>query len=77
MSKPNFERIGSLWKKQDNKQEHLFGKMKMNNLIFNVWAYPNKDKTNGDDPDFYLLIDEGEQDRSDPFWGYEYFLDNI
>lgn len=77
MSKPNFKQIGSLWEKQDGKEGHLLGKMKIQNLIFNVWGCPNKDKTNGDDPDFYLLIDEGEQDRSDPFWGYEYFLDNI
>ena len=73
----NFKQIGSLWEKQDGKEEHLLGKMKMNNLIFNVWAYPNRVKANENDPDFYLLIDEGEQDRSDPFWGYEYLLDNI
>ena len=77
MNKPNFGEKGSLWKKQAGKEEHLFGKMKMGNLIFNVWAYPNKNKTKENDPDFYLLIDEGEVDRSDPFWGYEDFLASI
>ena len=78
MSKRNFEQVGSLWWKRNGKEEHhLVGTMKRGNLIFNVWAYPNKDERNGNDTDFYLLMDEGEIDRSDPFWGYEYFLDNI
>lgn len=77
MSNSNFEKVGSLWRKQNGKEEHLLGKMKQGNLIFNVWCYPNKNKTNGEDADFYLLMDEGEIDKSDPFWGYEYFLANI
>jgi hypothetical protein len=77
MSKPNFEKVGSLWRKRNGNQEHLFGKMKQGNVIFNVWAHPNKGKTNQEDPDFYLLIDEGEIDQSDPFWGYEYLFANI
>ena len=77
MSQPNFEKVGSLWKKQNGKEEHLVGRMKKGNVIFNVWAYPNENKTNEEGPDFYLLIDEGEIDQSDPFWGYEHFLANI
>ena len=75
MSKPTFQQIGYLWKKQGSEEGHLFGKMKMDNLIFNVLVRPNKDKRKKDDPDFYLLIDEGEVDRSDPFWGFEYLFD--
>jgi hypothetical protein len=77
MGSPNFEKVGSLYKKQNGSQEHLMGKIKMGNQIFNVWAYPNKNKTKGNDPDFYLLIDEGAIDQSDPFWGYEYLFANI
>jgi len=75
MGKPNFEKVGSLWKKQNGNEQHLLGKMKMGNVIFNVWVHPNKNKTNENDPDFHLLIDKGEVDQSDPFWGYEYFFD--
>jgi len=60
MGKPNFEKVGSLWKKQNGNEQHLLGKM---------------NKTNENDPDFHLLIDKGEVDQSDPFWGYEYFFD--
>ncbi len=63
MSEPNFEQVGSLWRRHNREEEHLVGKMKRGNLIFKVRAYPNRKKTCGDDPDFYLLMDEGEIDK--------------
>ncbi len=77
MSEANFEQVGYLRRRHNGEEEHLVGRMKRGNVIFKVWAHPNRKKTCGDDPDFYLLMDEGEIDKSDPFWGYEYFLANI
>ncbi len=77
MSNPDFEGNGSLWKKHNGKEELLVGTMKKGNVIYKVCVYPNKDKTDGEDPDFCIWTDEGEIDKSDPFWGYEYFLANI
>ena len=61
MSKPNFERIGSLWEKQDGKQGHLIGKIIINNRRFYITVHPNKDKTNEKTPDFHILIDKSRK----------------
>ncbi len=61
MSKPNSEKIGSLWKKQDGEEGLLIGKIVVKGWRFYITVHLNKDKTKEGDPDFYILLDKSKK----------------